>query len=78
MGSAMALYAAYAFYRTFRRVAIPADERADFQTIPFARVQTPASFSLDPRAEASLEAAEDEHDLEDTGRSGPKSDKQAA
>ena len=68
MGSAMAIYAAYAFYRTFRRVAIPADERADFQTIPFARVQTPASFSLDPRAEAALDADVDGPDLEDTGR----------
>ncbi|MAU99097.1 MAG: MFS transporter [Fulvimarina sp.] len=80
MGSAMAIYAAYAFYRTFRRVAIPADERPDFQTIPFARVQTPASFSLDPRAEASLEAdaAASEHDLEDTGRPRSGSDREAA
>ncbi|MBO0905340.1 MFS transporter [Jiella sonneratiae] len=70
LGSAMAIYAAYAFYRTFRRVAIPADERPDFQTIPFARVQTPASFSLDPRAEASLVAAagDDAGDREDGGR----------
>ena len=30
------------------------------------------------RAEASLEAEADEHDLEDTGRPGQKSDKQAA
>ncbi|MCQ0987627.1 MFS transporter [Jiella marina] len=60
MGSAMAIYAAFAFYRTFRRVAIPANERPDFQNIPFARVQTPASFALDPRAEASLEAAAEE------------------
>ncbi|TFF20593.1 MFS transporter [Jiella endophytica] len=79
MGSAMALYAAYAFYRTFRRVAIPAEERPDFQTIPFARVQTPASFSLDPRAEISSEDLPDDgHDLEDTGTRTGKSDRQAA
>ncbi|MBO0661861.1 MFS transporter [Jiella sp. MQZ9-1] len=76
VGSAMAIYAAYAFYRTFRRVAIPADERPDFQTIPFARVQTPASFNLDPRAEAGLEA--EENAAERTGGEADETDKAAA
>jgi MFS family permease len=47
-GAAHAIFASYAFYRTFRRQAPAA--RADFQTTPLARTQTPASFSLDPRA----------------------------
>ncbi|MEX6505595.1 MFS transporter [Jiella sp. M17.18] len=60
IGTAAALYAVYAFYRTFRRVAIPADQRPDFQQVPIARVQTPASFALDPRAD--LAAADDSED----------------
>ncbi|UIJ70603.1 MFS transporter [Aurantimonas sp. HBX-1] len=51
VGSAAAFYAAYSFYRTYRREAMPVDERPDFQTVPLARTQTPASFALDPRAE---------------------------
>lgn len=50
-GAAHAIFAGYAYYRTFRRTAPPASERADFKTTPLARTQTPASFALDPRAE---------------------------
>ncbi|MDX1732660.1 MAG: hypothetical protein R3184_16095, partial [Aurantimonas coralicida] len=32
-------YAAYSYYRTYRREALPVDERADFQTVPLARLQ---------------------------------------
>ncbi|MDY8110002.1 MFS transporter [Fulvimarina sp. 2208YS6-2-32] len=49
VGSAAALYAAYAFFRTFRRVAQPAEERADFRAIPLGRTQTPITYTLDPR-----------------------------
>ncbi|MER0240314.1 MFS transporter [Fulvimarina sp. MAC8] len=55
IGSAAAIYAAYAFYRTFRRGARPVDERSDFQTIPLARTQTPVSFTLDPRYDTGEE-----------------------
>ncbi|KQT88261.1 MFS transporter [Aurantimonas sp. Leaf443] len=50
LGSAMAVYAAYALWRTFRREAKPASERPDFRTSPIARVNTPQTFELDPRA----------------------------
>ena len=53
IGTASVFYAGYAFYRTYRREAIPADQRDDFQTVPLARTQTLASFHLDPRAEAA-------------------------
>ena len=52
-GAAHAAYAGYACYRTFRRPAPPAAERDDFRTTPLARTQTPAAFTLDPRAERS-------------------------
>lgn len=55
-GTAHAIFAAYAFYRTFRRQAPAASERPDFQQTPLARTQTPASFSLDPRAKDEPEA----------------------
>lgn len=56
-GSAHAAFAAYAFYRTFKRSAPNAAERPDFRTTPLARTQTPASFALDPRAERAPDAA---------------------
>ncbi|RFC65189.1 MFS transporter [Fulvimarina endophytica] len=55
VGSAAALYAAYAFFRTFRRVAPSSEQRSDFQTIPLARTQTPVTFSLDPRFDTGEE-----------------------
>ncbi|MCB8836072.1 MFS transporter [Aurantimonas sp. VKM B-3413] len=70
LGTGMALYAAYSFYRTFRRVAIPADQRPDFQTVPIARVQTPASFALDPRADI----ADTEEDAEAERRESERRD----
>lgn len=60
IGTAAALYAAYAFYRTYRRVALPAEDRPDFQTTPLARTQTPTSFALDPRADVTPGADEAE------------------
>lgn len=45
----------YTLVRVLRRSARPADERPDFQAVPMARTQTPASFTLDPRADAALE-----------------------
>jgi MFS family permease len=59
-GTAHAAYAGYAIWRTFRREAVPADERDDFRNIPLARTQTPATFALDPRAELASETAEPE------------------
>jgi hypothetical protein len=56
-GAAHAIFAGYAYYRTFRRSAPPASERSDFQTTPLARTQTPASFALDPRAESAPQNA---------------------
>ena len=53
LGTASVLYGGYAFYRTYRRQAVPVDQRGDFQTVPLARTQTLASFHLDPRAEAA-------------------------
>lgn len=50
-GTAHAIFAGYAYYRTFRRNAPPVEERGDFRTTPLARTQTPASFALDPRAD---------------------------
>ncbi|EAU42917.1 General substrate transporter:Major facilitator superfamily (MFS) [Fulvimarina pelagi HTCC2506] len=55
IGAAAALYAAYAFYRTFRRGARPVDERSDFQTIPLPRTQTPLTIALDPRFDTGSE-----------------------
>ncbi len=52
-GGAHLALAAYAAYRMARRQAVPAEDRDDFQSVPFARTQTPASFELDPRAEAN-------------------------
>ena len=49
--AAHAMYAAFSFYRTLRRSPVPASERADFQSTPLARTQTPAAFRLDPRAQ---------------------------
>ncbi|SKA32496.1 MFS transporter [Consotaella salsifontis] len=54
----MAAFAIYPFYRTFRREAPRQEDRTDFQTIPFARTQTPATFVLDPRAEAAEQVVE--------------------
>ena len=59
IGAAAALYAAYAFFRTFRRGARPMDERSDFQTIPLARTQTPVTFTLDPRYDTGEEQDSD-------------------
>ncbi|WP_370193580.1 MFS transporter [Aurantimonas coralicida] len=59
VGTSAVAYAAYSYYRTYRREALPVDERADFQTVPLARTQTPTSFTLDPRAEASITAEEE-------------------
>ncbi|MFD2237071.1 MFS transporter [Aureimonas populi] len=56
-GLAHTAFAAYAIYRTFRREALPAEEREDFRTLPLARTQTPATLVLDPRAEAVEPAA---------------------
>ncbi|MEF2072529.1 MFS transporter [Consotaella aegiceratis] len=58
IGSANAAFALYAFYRTYRREPPKAEERIDFQTIPLARTQTPATFALDPRAELAEQSVE--------------------
>lgn len=58
-GMAHAVYAAYAFYRTFRRDPKPIEERTDFQTIPLAKTQTPATFSLDPRSDLAEQVLDD-------------------
>ncbi len=58
MGVASGVLALYAFYRTFRRQAPPAEARADFKVAPLAKEQTPTSATLDPRAADAL--AEDE------------------
>ncbi|GGD93193.1 MFS transporter [Aureimonas endophytica] len=50
-GAGHGLYAAYAFYRTFRRQAPPVSARPDFRSTPLARTQTPAALRLDPRSE---------------------------
>lgn len=55
-GAAHAAFAAYSGFRMMRRQAIPADLREDFQAVPLARAQTPASFALDPRANLNAEA----------------------
>ncbi|SMD04606.1 Predicted arabinose efflux permease, MFS family [Fulvimarina manganoxydans] len=73
IGSAAALYAAYAFYRTFRRVAPPVSERSDFQAVPLARTQTPVTLTLDPRAEAALEAESVEMQAEKDDEMDPAS-----
>lgn len=44
-------FAAYAFYRTFRRQRLPDEEKVDFHGTAFARAQTPESYVLDPRSE---------------------------
>ncbi len=44
----------YTLVRVSLRSARPADERPDFQPVPLARMQTPASVTLDPRADAAL------------------------
>ncbi len=49
--SAHALIAAYAFYRTFKRAAIPESVREAFTTVPASRAMTPETAALDPRAE---------------------------
>jgi MFS family permease len=51
-GTAHAILAGYTIFRTFRREAVPAEERDDFRTLPLARTQTPATLALDPRAES--------------------------
>ena len=56
-GVAHALFAGYAIFRTFRRQAVPAEERDDFRNLPMARTQTPATLALDPRAEGTPEAS---------------------
>lgn len=52
-GGAHVALAGYAAFRMMRRQALPAEVREDFQSVPFARTQTPASFKLDPRAEGN-------------------------
>lgn len=46
-----ALIAGYAFYRTYKRAPIPGSVRETFTTLPAAPVTTPATATLDPRAE---------------------------
>ena len=71
LGTAAAIYAAYAYYRTYRRAPAPVEERMEFQSVPLARAQTPATFALDPRAEAAEAAgAEDGEDPPDDGSGG--------
>jgi hypothetical protein len=45
------LMAAQAFYRTFKRAPIPESVREAFQTVPAPPASTPATSTLDPRAE---------------------------
>ena len=45
--------AGYALFRSRMRAAIPAEERESFSSTPSARVATPESINLDPRAAAS-------------------------
>ncbi|WP_019996444.1 MFS transporter [Aureimonas ureilytica] len=56
-GGAHVALAGYAAFRMARRQALPAEEREDFKSVPFARTQTPASFELDPRAEGNAPGA---------------------
>lgn len=51
LGVAFAVYGGYAFWRSMRREAVPADERTDYQVITPAVQQTPESLQLDPRIE---------------------------
>ncbi|MBB3935109.1 MFS transporter [Aureimonas phyllosphaerae] len=45
----------YTLARISLRSPSPANRRPEFQSVPLARVQTPASVTLDPRADAALE-----------------------
>lgn len=58
IGLTLALYGAYAYYRTFRRQQASEEERTDFQAMPLTRTQTPQTYELDPRGDF---AAEDEN-----------------
>jgi MFS family permease len=48
-----AAIAGYAFYRTYRRAAIPESVREAYLTVPSSRAITPQTAALDPRAEDS-------------------------
>lgn len=50
-GSAHALIAGYALYRTSKRAPVPESVREAYQTVPSPRASTPQTASLDPRAE---------------------------
>ena len=49
--AAHVLMAAYAFYRTYRRAPIPESVREAFKNVPATPASTPATPTLDPRAE---------------------------
>lgn len=59
---AHALFAGYAFYRTFRNPAVAQDDRVDFQTMNTVRA-TPESYSLDPRSQPEAYVLTDEGEL---------------
>ncbi|MEL6947154.1 MAG: MFS transporter [Pseudomonadota bacterium] len=54
------IFAAYSFYRTFRREQVAEDERTDFQTMALTRATTQESATLDPRSVPELNELEDE------------------
>jgi MFS family permease len=52
---AFGTYGAYALYRISRRAKPSEEERTDFQAIPIGKVQTPQTYALDPRVDATPE-----------------------
>ncbi len=55
LGATFAAYGGYATWRTMRREAVPAEERADYQVLPSPAVQTPETYQLDPRSDETGE-----------------------
>jgi MFS family permease len=55
IGTAFGTYGAYALYRISRRAKPKEEERTDFQAIPIGKAQTPQTYALDPRVDATPE-----------------------
>ena len=58
LAASFAAYGGYAFWRTRRRQARPAEARPDFQVLPLPAVQTPETYQLDPRSDETAEEDE--------------------
>ena len=60
IGTAQALYAAFAMWRVTQRADAPEEEQGDFRSLPIQLSATPQTFEFDPRSEDAVAPVEPE------------------